>query len=88
MLAGLSHQLFICLPDHDFFLYTRCYFSYEQRYDYKSIAIPHSQFGMYLTAILSYNQFELLEDDHDETMMQYGSDDEDHTGHNIGDDDE
>ena len=43
---------------------------------------------MYLSAILSYNQFELLEDDHDETMMQYHSDDEDHTGHNIGDDDE
>ena len=43
---------------------------------------------MYLSAILSYNQFELLEDDHNETMMQYGSDDEDHTGHNIGDDDE
>lgn len=28
------------------------------------------------------------EDGHDETMMQYHSDDEDHTGHNIGDDDE
>lgn len=53
----------------------------------------HSVIDPFVAAKLVKQHNELLDeseddDDDDDTMMQYCSDDEDHTGHNVGDDDE